>query len=296
MKKIITVLMALLLVAGLSACTKKETEPEVKQPTAVPEELCGSYHEEIAGRASLEVREDYLIIDWSNSAYEKAHFEAQTDYDAENKRINYSNGVMGTVVYETEEKFTENELYNDGSGYFEVLEDRLIWRDDRAEENTDPVIFVRNEEISEEEEANMYNPWIYTTDLEEAIAFSGISFVPPIPEALPKDMRLLGYTANINGIISAEYESEGRVLTVRKSDTYSGQVLSGDYNEYSENWTEIIKGSVWDCYGDGESINLAYIDLENVHYSLNCRDINLEVSEGSGITVDELNSLVNGMQ
>ena len=295
MRKIFTVLLALIMLAGLCACSEKQAEPEVKQPTAVPEELRGSYHEEIAGRASLEVSENELVIDWSNSAYERVHFEADSDYESENNRITYKDGVLVSTLFETEEKYTETQLYDNGSGYFEVLDDRLVWHDESSEAGSDPVIFARNEEIAEEE-ANMYNPWIYTADLDEAIAFSGISFLPPVEGSLPEGMRLLGYTANINGIISAEYESEGRVLSIRKSDIYSGQVLSGDYNEYSENWTVVIKGSVWDCYGDGESINLAYIDLENVHYSLNCRDTNMEVSEGSGITADELNSLVNGMQ
>ena len=299
MKKILIIALSLVMLVGAYGCSTKESETEEKLPTAIPEEYRGSYHEEIAGRAFMEVGEFGITIDWSSSAFEKAHFDMPADYDAENKRINYENSVLTTTVFESDEKSTTNEVYNDGSGYFEILEDRLVWHDSSAENEGDFVVFARNEEAAEEEqqeEAVIENPWIYTMDLDEAIAFCGIPFDPPIEQALPDGMTLVGYSANINGIISAEYSNEERVLSIRKSDIYSGQILSGDYNEYSQNWTEMLKGLALDCFGDGESINLAYCDAGNLHYSVSCSSTDPDLTEGFGITIDELNSLMNGLQ
>ncbi len=312
MKKSLMILLSLMLLLGLCGCSGgNKSNPETKEPVAVPEAYRGSYHEEIAGRAYLELGEDHITIDWSSSAYESAHYEFDADYDEENNRINYSNGSLKVIVYETEDKFTESVEYENATGCFEIIdEDRLVWSEDSEDEYGDPVIFVRNDVIEEtpaetpSEETpveatgdfNGRNPWIYTSDLDEAIAYSGIDFYPPIDEALPKGMTLLGFTANINGIISAEYESEDRLLSVRKSSTFSGRILSGDYNNYSRTWTEVFKGMVWDCYGDGETINLAYIDIGGMHYSLSCRNSDLESVEGNGISPDELRSIINGMQ
>ncbi|MCR4633853.1 MAG: hypothetical protein K5648_07000 [Erysipelotrichaceae bacterium] len=298
MKKMIKVLLVLAMVLGASACASQKEEeqkaPEVpaeeSETVKVPEELLGSYHEEIAGRASLELSENKITIDWSSSAFEKAHFDFDIAYDADKNQLTYVGGKRTDTVFESDTKSTVTEAYNDGSGNFAIEEGKLIWNDDKNE-NGGPVVFISNEETAE---IGMANPWSYTGDLEEAITGSSIEFDPPV--SVPDGFVLTKYGYNINGIIEANYESEDRKLTVRKSDLYEGLELSGDYNTYSHNWQESLKGLAVDLYGDGESINLALFSGNNAHYSVTVTDKEYKKTEGNGISIDELSSLVMGMQ
>lgn len=311
MKKLFVILLALALILTLGGCagkeeTKKEednkTEEAVPEETApeetvtvaaVPEELQGAYHEEIAGRGSLELGAETMTIDWSSSAFEKNHIDFPVFYDEENGYIRYEGAVMTRTTFTSDEESESKEIYNDGSGYFAIDEDRLIWHDDKAEDY-DVVIFVRNDETAENE-MDMINPWTYTTDIETAKVNSGVEFDPPVEGSLPDGFELVTYAANINGIISAEYESEDRILMIRKSDLYDGQVLSGDYNIYSENWQQVLKGLAIDCYGDGETVNLAFFGTDNLHFTVSCLNKG-DFMEGNGLSADELNSLIMGMQ
>ena len=299
MKKMIIILLAAMMVLGLSACanqkeeeqkTEPETPVEPAEPVKVPEELLGQYHDDIAGRAALELTENKITIDWSSSAYEKSHYDFDIVYDAEKNQLTYQNGKLTNTVFESETKSTVTEVYNDGTGYFEITEGKLIWHDDKSE-STEPTVFVSNDEDAP---MNMANPWTYTGDIEEAVTGSGIDFDPPV--AVPEGFKLTKYGYNINGIIEANYESEDRKLTVRKSDIYEGQELSGDYNTYSKNWKDYLKGLEVDLYGDGETINVALFGNNVAHYSLTVTDKEYKKVEGNGITIDELNSIVMGMQ
>ena len=295
MKKLLVFLTAVSLILALGGCAgNNEDKPDEKHLSAVPEELQGSYHEEIAGRGSLELEEEKITIDWSSSAFEKNHIDIPVSYDAETGNIQYEGAVLTRITFTSETESESEEIYYDGSGYFETDEDRLIWHDNKAEDY-DVVIFVRNGEVEEGDSMDMINPWTYTTDLEQAQTNSGVSFDPPVSEALPEGFELVTYAANINGIISAEYESEDRILLIRKSDLYDGQVLSGDYNNYSENWQLVLKGLAIDCYGDGETANLAYFGTDNLHFTVSCREKG-DFREGNGLSADELNSLIMGMQ
>ncbi|MBR0420458.1 MAG: hypothetical protein IJI66_14950 [Erysipelotrichaceae bacterium] len=51
-----------------------------------------------------------------------------------------------------------------------------------------------------------------------------------------------------------------------------------------------------DCYGDGETINMALFSNSKYNYAINVFDRNYEQIEGNGLTVDELFSIIAGMQ
>ena len=302
MKKMIMILLAAMMIVGLSACAQNKEEEKKEEPAApdepaeqaepvkVPEELLGSYHDEIAGRAMLELLENKIVIDWSSSAFEKAHFDFDIVYDAEKNQLTYENGKQTNTVFESDTKSTVSEVYNDGTGYFEIADGKLIWHDDKSE-GAEPIVFVFNDT---ESVPDMANPWTYTADIEEAVKGSSVEFDPPI--SVPEGFELTKYGYNINGIIEANYESEDRKLTVRKSDVYEGLELSGDYNSYSKNWQHSLKGLEVDLYGDGETINMALFGNNVAHYSVTVSDKEYKKTEGNGITIDELNSLVMGMQ
>ena len=296
MKKVTVILMVFLMVLTLSACANAPKEEEQKEeparePVNVPEDLCGRYHDEIAGRAALTISEDKATLDWSSSASEKAHFDMKLDYEEAENRINAYEIKLTNTVFESDTKSTVTEVYTGGTGTFRIEDGKLIYHDDQTEEGED-VVFVRDDETAEI--IGMANPWTYSGDLQEAITGSSIEFDPPV--SVPEGFELVKYGYNINGIIEAIYESADRKMSVRKSDIYEGLELAGDYNTYSKNWELSLKGLSVNAYGDGDTINLALFGNDSAHYSISVTDKEYKVTEGNGITADELNSLVNGMQ
>ena len=153
---------------------------------------------------------------------------------------------------------------------------------------------AENEGAGDEPVIGMANPWTETEDLEEAIAGSGIDFEPPVEEALPVpdfEMHFWKYFY-MDGTIEARYENVDNEMVIRASTELSGTDLSGDYNEYSEEWEENFKGLDVTCRGDGEKINCATFGTDEISFSV----IFNAGEEGRGITAEELKSLVMGMQ
>ena len=132
--------------------------------------------------------------------------------------------------------------------------------------------------------------WTDTEDLDEAISISGVSFDPPVDEALPAGTVFFGYRAR-TGMIEANYSDEN-TLTIRKSATTGGNDLIGDYSNYSRTWTQNVKGLNVDCRGDGTTANAVTYSTGSGYYSIS---FNMG-DEGNGLTADQINSLVNGMQ
>ena len=291
MRKILVLFTALAMCIAMGACTKKEEAvPEIDLPKMIPDELCGTYTDEIAGRCNARVEAAGITIDWSSSAFEHAHYELPTDYDEENGRINYASGVYTIVTYESEDKFTEETVYENGTGYFEIADGKLIWHNDMEEGGEDTVLVRADQSIG------MPNPWIYTEDLNEAIAVSGVEFDPPFPEALPEGFEFTTYAAFSEGLIEAQYTADGARMVIRKSSTLSGRDLSGDYNEYPRNWKISPKGVEVDCYGtENELIKLAYFGNGEYNYSVAVY-ADSEAGEQIGLTADNINSLIMGMQ
>ncbi len=137
------------------------------------------------------------------------------------------------------------------------------------------------------------NVWTDTTDLDTAIAGSGVSFTPPISEALPDLLTLKGYRY-MSGIIQADYyDRNGQtVLTIRKSNTTSGSSLTGDYSSYSYSWDLTLKGLTVHCLGDGSTANNVTFGSGSNNY---CILYNIG-QEGYGLTADQINSLINSIQ
>ena len=96
----------------------------------------------------------------------------------------------------------------------------------------------------------------------------------------------------MEGTIEALYENVNDEMRIRVSMDMAGEELAGDYTSYSQNWDESIQGITVRCKGDGETINNALFDAEDLHYAIlyNAGD------EGYGLTADELNAIVTGMQ
>ena len=135
------------------------------------------------------------------------------------------------------------------------------------------------------------NPWTTTESLEEAVRIAGAAFDPPAKEALPEKMELLCYRA-MPGTIEADYTDGEEKLMIRASVTEEGRILSGDYNPYSRAWQEEIGGLTVDCLGDGKTVNVAVFRAGDLAFAVDAAC----GREGEGLTLDELRTLVTGMQ
>ena len=276
--------MSLMMVLSLSACQKKEEVIDDNIPVSIPEDYQGIYTDNVAGRANVEVSEVGIIITWANSAAEVYQYEFPTTYDEANNQITYANGVLKDVVFAEDGTSTEEVVYSDGTGYFKIDGEDLIWHDDK--ENTDTT-FVR----VDKDVIGIPNPWVYTSDLNEAVTGSGIDFMGVAQESM-EGLTLVTYGYIEGSIIEAQYDVNGVEMTVRKSPELSGLELSGDYNTYSKTWEVNFKGVNVECNGDGETLNLAYINGVENNYSISYNAGN----EGQGLTVDQLQSIVMGLQ
>ena len=136
----------------------------------------------------------------------------------------------------------------------------------------------------------MVSDWTDTADLDTAVSISGVVFSAPVDEALPAGTIFFGYRAR-SGMIEADYSDEN-TLTIRKSFTTGGNDLIGDYTNYSKSWTQNVKGLTVNCRGDGNTANAVTFDSAGAHYSISYNMGN----EGNGLTADQINSLINGMQ
>ncbi len=139
------------------------------------------------------------------------------------------------------------------------------------------------------------NEWVETTSLQEAIDGSGVNFDPPQAMSVLGDLRFKTYryrTGTIEVIHTDKFDMDDHVLTIRKSTANAGESLLGDYNSYSATWDLSIKGLTVHCKGDGETANNVWFDGGGAHYAILFRPGH----EGSGLTPDDINSLVNGMQ
>ena len=153
---------------------------------------------------------------------------------------------------------------------------------------------AENDGAGDEPMTGMANPWTETEDLAEAIEGSGIEFDPPVEESLPVpefEMNFWKYLY-MDGTIEARYENVDNEMIIRASTELAGTDLSGAYNEYTEEWEENFKGLAVTCRGDGETVNCATFGSGEVNFSVTFN----AGEEGRGITVDELQSLVMGMQ
>ena len=299
MKKAFSVLLTMSVL--LVGCTAKEepveepvqepaeepAEEPAQEPEAapeVPEELCGTWYEQIAGRGRLTITRSEdgtasAAIDWASSAFETNHWVMETlNYSPETATLDYTGGRL-TRIKEGEEEV----VYLDGAGSFDITEDALVWHDGYAEVPGDTTTFVREAVVG------IPNPWKETDDIEEAEAIAGV--VIHGPDYPPRELELVGYMA-MPGTFSETFTNGTDTLVIRKSTVAQGQELSGDFNEYSTSWTQHIKGLAVECRGDGKTLNEGIFHVDDEYWAL----LFNPGEEGNGLTPDELNTIINCMQ
>lgn len=284
MKKLLLGLLSLLIILG--ACSKKEEEVINDE---IPEDLYGLYYDSIAGRGELELSKNddgaLINIRWSSSANESAFWEMNATYNASENKLNYKDGKLTYIIFTSDTESTEEVKYTDGSGYFEVKDNTLVWYGDKQEDNSE-TIFIKNEY---QEDISL--PWREFDNLEDAIKDSGVELSGP-EEVVIKDLNLVFYKyVSLPEVIGAYYENINDELIIMKSSSDSLRNIN-EGNTYSKNWTEVLKGLSVDCFGDGTLINEAYFNFGDNYYSITFN----KGYEGQGITIDQISSLVNSIQ
>ena len=247
----------------------------------------GSYMDSVSMRASMEITGSSSLynvrIQWGNSAFDGVEWTFSGFFDAGGV-MRFTDGAKYNVAYDSAGNGTRTVVYTNASGTLTYSSDGSIaWDDGRGTTGR----FVRSAAPTPTP-TPVVNEWIETMDLNAAIAHAGVSFQPPIAEALPEGIALDTYRSR-PGIIEARYS--GGTLIVRKSATLSGSDLSGDYNAYSQSWDHNIKGLAIHCRGNGTNVNETTFSSGEEHYSISFHP----GQEGQGLTLDQINSLVNGM-
>ena len=137
------------------------------------------------------------------------------------------------------------------------------------------------------------NPWGETQSLSVAEDSSEVLFNPPTEDSLPggtEPVALQTYRY-MDGTIEALYGNGKDELCIRKSYELEGQSLSGDYNEYSNEWEATLDGIVVHCLGDGEKANSVFFD-DDGHFSI----LYNPGIEGQGLDSDELEAIIMGLK
>ena len=260
-------------------------------PTAAPApgsfELAGRYMDSVSQRASMEITGTPVLynvsIHWGSSAFQSTDWTFSGTFDTTGV-MRFSNCTKVESIYDSNGNGSHTTRYTNGSGTltYNASTGVIAWDDGHGSTGS----FVRSTDV--QPTPNAANEWTETTSLDTAVSVSGVRFTPPIPEALPEGVALDTYRCR-SGIIEARYS--GGTMVIRKSNTVSGSNLSGDYNTYSQAWDHVLKGLTVHCRGNGTTTNETTYSSGEYYYSISFRP----GEEGRGLTLDQINSLVNGM-
>ena len=239
------------------------------------------------------------LVNWGSSATEQTTWEMSGAFDTESLTIDYSDCVKTNYVYnENGDLESMEEVYNGGTGklvFTDGADLSLNWQDDQ-EQVADDMVFTYDIVMPGEEIAN---PWSEAATIEEAAAGAGLDGFD-IVEGMVIDLGELpeGVYRYMDGIAEADYEFPAVSLTIRKglaSAAAEEGDISGDYNEYANTWTQNIKGLEVTCFGNREGDATKTIwTLGDTCYSITAYGLGGDTDYG--LSPDDLNSLINGMQ
>ena len=268
MKKLFTIIISLLILLSLSACSVNkgsiEAFSENESLFVITFDNAG---EDMSTSAELTLQEGQIFT-----------FDHDLEID-DRVKVEYKDSD-GQVVMDLD--------LSDAGGGQTYLQPGTYTIDVKVIDKANGSLTITVDMIDSDEIAN---PWKTSEDMQEALDATGLKFNLPIKEALPAEVEYYTsfYTDDIVQILFADTDN---YLYFRVSKNHEGKEdLAGDYNEYPEIWHESIKGLDVTCYGKDGQIYLATFTSADQNYSIN---YNFYPDE-KGLTPDELNSLLNGM-
>ena len=82
------------------------------------------------------------MINWSASAWQKAVWEMTAEATGNGAELRYENGKHSILTWQSEDNMTEEEIYTNGSGTFNLLSTfELVWFDE-TEHAADGSVFI----------------------------------------------------------------------------------------------------------------------------------------------------------
>ena len=143
----------------------------------------------------------------------------------------------------------------------------------------------------------MANPWREAATAEEAAKGAGLDGFSIIEGLTISYGEVQPWTYKyMEGVAEARSSAGAVELLVRKGAPVEGGDISGDYTTYAHSWTQNIKGLEVTCFGDTEGLATKIIwSLEDASYCIMAHGQGAEFAK-VGLTADEINSFVNGMQ
>ena len=287
---------------GLSACGKKAAPDDGQNPIM---NFVGYY---VCDRANVFISADgeegaSAIVTWSSSAWENSTWMMSGTFDPETLQFEYHDCVKTDYKYEDDgDVESQEEVYTGGHGFMFFKEGdplSLTWQDDQ-EKVAEDMVFEYAGANPEKNETGMANPWSDVDSAEAAAEGAGLdTFMVPDGEAEISlgEVKVTQYRC-MKGMAEAVVEFPAVEMTIRKGDK-SGEMaegdISGDYSEYKYDWTQNIKGLEVKCFGnrDGEATKTIW-SVDDMDYSITVQGLGGD--EDYGLPVDDLNSLINGIQ
>ena len=303
MKKYISILLALMLVLAFSGCEPKNSGDDVPADDGQNPVMnfVGNY---VCDRASIFISAEgedgaSAIVKWASSATEYSSWMMSGTFDTETLRFDYTNGVRTDYVYNDQgEEDSVTEAYTDGTGYMQFTDGEnltLEWHDDK-ENIADGMVF---EYSSEMPTAGMINPWQTADTLAAAAEGAGLDGFDiaegsqiSLGEIKAEEYRYM------DGLAEARIPVAAVEMTIRKGTSMAAGPegdVSGDYNEYKFNWTQNIKGLEVQCYGNSEGEATKTI-WSSGDYCYAILAYGAGGDDDFGLSADDLNSLINGIQ
>ena len=309
--KMLALLMAMMMVfaLGLSACGSKAEEPAAADEGQNPVmNYVGNY---VCGRACIligatdENNGADAIVTWSSSAAENSTWVMSGTFDPETLQFEYHDCVKTDYVYKEDgEVESQEEVFTGGHGFMTFTDGdpiTLTWQEDQ-EHAADDMVFEYAGSVpidcDDNCEVGIANPWSDVNTLEEAAKGAGLDgFSIPEGAEISLGEVKLSQARCMEGLAEVNIEYPAVEMTIRKGKASIAQDgdLSGDYNSYDNTWTQNIKGLEVTCFGNrkGEATKTIW-QVDDTCYSITA--FGLGGDTDYGLSADDLNSLINGIQ
>ena len=304
--KLLALVMAMMMVfaIGLSACGSKSEEPAADEGQNPAMNYVGNY---VCGRAAILIgaidEENGMdaIVTWSSSAAENSTWVMSGTFDPETLQFEYRDCVKTDYVYgEDGNVASQEEVFTGGHGIMTFAEGdplTLTWQEDQ-EHAADDMVFEYAGMAPEGENVGMANPWSDVSTLDEAAAGAGLDMfsIPEEAEISLGEVKL-SQARYMEGLAEAVVEYPAVEMTIRKgkASIATDGDISGDYNEYANTWTQNIKGLEVTCFGNREGDATKTIwQVDDTCYSITAYGLGGDTDYG--LSPDDLNSLINGIQ
>ena len=304
--KLLALFMAMLMVfaLGLSACGSKAEEPAADEGQNPVMNFVGNY---VCGRACIligatdEKNGASATVTWGSSAAENSTWVMSGTFDPETLQFEDHDCVRTDYVYgEDGEVASQEEVFTGGHGFMTFKEGdplTLTWQEDQ-EHAADDMVFEYAGMVPDDGGIGMANPWSDVATLDEAAKGAGLEgFSIPEGAEISLGEVKIDKTRCMEGLAEAVVEFPAVEMTIRKGNASVGEDgdISGDYNEYANTWTQNIKGLEVTCFGNREGDATKTIwQVDDTCYSITAYGLGGDTDYG--LSPDDLNSLINGIQ